>query len=180
MFFPFIKEFKETLLIGLNSIDHYSRIKNPFASNGKVSKLQVKALKQLLSEQKFKDKIKIVLVHHHFYKKNMHAKSSKNTIWNKIENFTMKLRGKKNLIKLFEDNNVKMILHGHSHDMIDYYRKGIRCVNAGGSIENESASQLGLFIIDAFPFDLSVSLSTILLDQNEVFHTRELVNAVAI
>jgi len=180
MYFPFLKVFKDTLLIGFNSIDHYSRFKNPFASNGKVSKLQIKALKHLISAQEFKEKIKIALVHHHFYKKDMVAKSSKSTLWNKIENFTMKLRGKKNLINFFEDNNVKLVLHGHSHEMIDYFRKGIRCINAGGSIENESSNEIGLYIIDAFPFDLSVTLSPVLLNPNEDVNKPDIVNSVAI
>jgi 3',5'-cyclic AMP phosphodiesterase CpdA len=180
MFFPFLKEFKDTLFIGLNSIDHYSRFKNPFASNGKVSLPQIRALKHLLSAGDFKEKIKIVLIHHHFYKKDMIARSSQSSIWNKIEYFTMKLRGKKDLIKIFEKYNVKLILHGHSHDMVDYYRKGIRCINAGGSIENDSSDELSLYIIDAFPFDLSVTLSPVLLNQIDDVHKPELVNSVAI
>jgi 3',5'-cyclic AMP phosphodiesterase CpdA len=180
MFFPFLKEFKDTLFIGLNSIDHYSRFKNPFASNGKVSLPQIRALKHLLSAGDFKEKIKIVLIHHHFYKKDMIARSSQSSIWNKIEYFTMKLRGKKDLIKIFEKYNVKLILHGHSHDMVDYYRKGIRCINAGGSIENDSSDELSLYIIDAFPFDLSVTLSPVLLNQIDNVHKPELVNSVAI
>lgn len=180
IFFPFIKEFKDIVLIGLNSIDHYSRFKNPFASNGKVSKTQIKSLKNLLSSKEFKDKIKIVLVHHHFYKKDMVAKSSSSIIWNKVESFTMKLMGKKKLINLFVENNVKMILHGHSHDMVDYYRKGIRCVNSGGSVENESSTEKGLYIIDAFPFDLSVTLSPILSITNYDFHQTDLFSSIAI
>jgi len=180
MSFPFSKEFKEILLIGLNSIDHYSWFKNPFASNGKVSKQQIKALKQLLKTQEFKGKIKIVLIHHHFYKKDMIARSSQSSIWNKIENFTMKLRGKKELLKIFEEYNVKLILHGHSHDMVDYYRKGIRCINAGGSIENESSDELNLYIIDAFPFDLSITLSPVLLNQIDIVNKPEFENSAAI
>ena len=179
MFFPFLKEFKDTLLIGLNSIDHYSRLKNSFASNGKVSNQQIKALKRLLTAPEFKDKVKIVLIHHHFYKKNMPAKSSENTLWNKIENFTMKLRGKKKLIRLFIKNNVKLVLHGHSHDMVDYYRKGIRFINAGGSIDNESSTELSLYIIDAFPFDISVTLSPLILNPVLDFQKSDLVNSIA-
>ena len=180
MSFPFLKEFKDILLIGINSIDHYSWFKNPFASNGKVSKQQIKALKHLLKTQEFKEKIKIVLIHHHFYKKDMIARSSQSSLWNKIENFTMKLRGKKELLKIFEEYNVKLILHGHSHDMVDYYRKGIRCINAGGSIENESSDELNLYIIDAFPFDLSLTLSPVLLNHIDNVHRPELVDSVAI
>lgn len=154
--FPFAKELKDILLVGINSIDEYSRFKNPFASNGHVSKTQKKSLKEILSSNKFKEKVKIVLMHHHFYHKNIAAHSSESKLWNRIENFTMKLRGKKKLLKLFVENNVKIVLHGHSHEMKEYYRKGVRFINAGASVDNETNNEASLFLIDAFPFDISV------------------------
>ena len=45
--FPFAKVLGDVVLFGLNSIDKYSRYKNPFASNGKISKMQKQKLKQL-------------------------------------------------------------------------------------------------------------------------------------
>ncbi|MEG8947686.1 metallophosphoesterase family protein [Rosettibacter firmus] len=146
--FPYAKIFGNIALIGINSIDKYSKIKNPFASNGKVNKEQRKELKKLLNLPHLKEKLKIVLIHHHFYKNNINASSSFNAFWNKIENYTMKLRGKKKLIKLFKKNNIKLVLHGHSHELKEYYRKGIRFINAGGSIESDYYSQPGLYIIE--------------------------------
>ncbi|MEW6655216.1 MAG: metallophosphoesterase, partial [Bacteroidota bacterium] len=74
VFFPFAKELKNVLLVGLNSIDEYSRFKNPFASNGKISKTNRKIAANFLSMPKFKEKVKIVLVHHHFYLKSEESK----------------------------------------------------------------------------------------------------------
>lgn len=156
--FPFAKEFKNVLLVGLNSIDIYSRFKNPFASNGHVNKEQRTFLEEILTTSKFKDKLKVIMIHHHFYKNDHATISSEKTFWTRLENYTMKLRGKKKLFKLFLDNNVKMILHGHSHEMNEYTRKGIRIVNAGGSMEEENGR---MFIIDAFPFDIDVSMITV-------------------
>lgn len=156
--FPFAKEFRDVVLFGLNSIDQYSRFKNPFASNGKIDKPQRKFLNSLLSSTAYKEKIKIVLVHHHFYKNDQASKSSENNLWSKIENYTMKLRGKKKLLNIFQENDVKMVLHGHSHEMSEYFRKGIHFINSGGAMEGDDAQ---MFIIDAFPFDMDVSLVNI-------------------
>jgi predicted phosphodiesterase len=48
----------------------------------------------------------------------------------------MKLRGKKRLFKLFNEVGVDIVLHGHVHESKEYYRKGIRFLNAGASIKN--------------------------------------------
>jgi predicted phosphodiesterase len=88
------------------------------------------------------------MIHHHFYKNNVPAKSSKNLLWNRIENFTMKLRNKKKLLNLFSENGVRLVLHGHSHEIKEYTRKGIKFLNAGGSVENETPGEAGLFIIE--------------------------------
>ena len=46
----------------------------------------------------------------------------------------MKLRKKKKLFQLFKMNKVDLVMHGHLHESIEYIRKGIRFLNAGGSI----------------------------------------------
>ena len=161
VFFPFVKVLDKILLIGLNTIDHYSKLKNPFASNGHVSKNQRKLVNQLLLRPEFKDKTKVVLAHHHFYKKNVSSSSSEKTLWDKFEHFTMKLRGKKKLLKLFIENDVKLVLHGHSHEMMDYTRKGITFLNAGASVDSAVEFNSKTFLIDIFPNMLQANLSSI-------------------
>lgn len=165
-------------MIGLNSVDQYSRFRNPFASNGHVSKTQRKFLESLLVMPKFKDKVKIVMTHHHFYPKNVASHSSENTIWNRIENHTMKLRGKKKLYKIFVKNNVKVVLHGHSHEMKEYFRKGIRFINAGGSVDNNSKDETSLFLIDVFPFETSVEISSPMMKSNRIVLQEELITSL--
>jgi len=160
-FFPYAKVFRNILLVGLNSVDEYSRIKNPFASNGHISKIQRHGIKAILAKNEFKDKIKIILTHHHFYPKNVASHSSERTMWNRIENYTMKLRGKKKLLKMFQEHNVKLVMHGHSHEMKEYFREGIRFVNSGGSVDNNREGEAGMFLIDVFPFDVSTTFHTI-------------------
>jgi len=171
MFFPFAKELKNILLVGVNSIDEYSRFKNPFASNGKVHKTQRQVLESYLAMPKFKDKVKIVATHHHFYQKEESSKSSESTLWNKIENFTMKLRGKKKLLEIFFVNDVKMVLHGHSHEMREYFRDKIRFVNAGATLEEKQPSY---YMIDAFPFEISVNLIKINFDEEIITSEAEI------
>lgn len=143
--FPYAKCLKDYVFVGLNTIAKYSRLKNPFASNGHVSKQHKDALQNIF--EKFNEKKKIILSHHHFYKNRIPAKSSESALWNRIEDFTMKLRGKKKLLNLFGEYGVKLILHGHSHEMREYDRKGIKVINAGGTFEEES-NLIKLFIIN--------------------------------
>ena len=72
----------------------------------------------------------------------------------------MKLRGKKKLLKLFLESNVKLVLHGHSHEMKEYFREGIRFVNSGGSVDNSLKDESSLFLIDAFPFEITAEISS--------------------
>jgi len=134
--FPFAKFLDESVIIGINTIDKYSRIKNPFASNGKVTQTDFDNLQKIFGLESVKDRKKIILAHHHFYKNNLEAKSSSNELWNKIEGYTLKLRGKKKLLKQFKRNNVSLILHGHSHENKIYQRMGLNIYNSAGSIDN--------------------------------------------
>ncbi len=145
--FPYSKIIGDTQLIGLNTIDHYSRITNPFASNGKVYKDQIEGIMHIFSKSVNDVKHKIVMSHHHFYKNTEEATSS-SSVWNKIENYTLKLRGKKKLLKFFKENGVNLILHGHSHEVRQYERKGLKLVNAGGSIDNSFSGNAFLIFVD--------------------------------
>ncbi len=145
--YPYAKDLGKVVLIGLNSIAKYSRLRNAFASNGKVSRAQFESLKKIFEEESFRDKRKIVMIHHHFtkyYKKYEH----KNSIWANVEKFTLKLRGKKKIINLLADNKVDLVLHGHLHESLEYFKDGLRFMNAGGSIDNNGESYLKMNTIE--------------------------------
>ena len=135
-FFPFLKKLNDTLIIGVNSVAPYSRITNPFGSNGVVDATQFGELYEILRKNSNDVSHKILITHHHFNKLKSAAKSTFGTIWAGIEKQTMKLRGKKRLLRLFNEFGVDIILHGHVHESKEYYRKGIRFLNAGASIKN--------------------------------------------
>jgi 3',5'-cyclic AMP phosphodiesterase CpdA len=152
--FPYLKILNDIALIGVNSVDYYSKLKNPFASNGKVRKSEREEIDMLLSAAEMESKEKIVLIHHHFYKNSEESKSSGKSIWSRIESHTMKLRGKKKLLSLFKRRGVRIIMHGHSHDMRIYERKGIVILNAGASVDSPGSS---LFLVDIDPNNLNIS-----------------------
>ena len=150
-FFPYAKVIADTVFVGLNSIDRYSKLKNPFASNGKVDKVQREGLKKIFENEEYKLLQKIVLIHHHFYKRGVEATASQNTFWNKIESFTLNLRGKKKLMNQFNELAINMILHGHSHEVKEYYRKELRFLNAGAVIDNADPELAKLILIRTSP-----------------------------
>lgn len=130
-FFPYAKDLGEAVLVGVNSISEYSKLKNLFASKGKISESQYEGLQQIFSSGKYPDKPVILLIHHHLYKTPFYAFSNESRIWTRIENEAMKLKGRKKFLNYLGSSNVKLVLHGHVHESVEYSKKGIRCLNAG-------------------------------------------------
>ena len=52
----------------------------------------------------------------------------------------MKLRNKRRLFNLFKEFNVDIVLHGHVHESREYFRKGVRFLNAGATVKNDRSS----------------------------------------
>ncbi|GJQ61240.1 MAG: metallophosphoesterase [Melioribacteraceae bacterium] len=159
--FPYAKQVGDTVLIGLNSIDVYSRLKNPFASNGRVSNEQFDNLMKIFNLEEYKGLKKCVMIHHHFYKNNIEATASKSLLWNKIESFTLKLRGKKKLLRAFSENDVVAVFHGHSHEIKEYYRKKIKFFNAGATIDNGDETKASIFLTEITPDGVTSELKSI-------------------
>jgi 3',5'-cyclic AMP phosphodiesterase CpdA len=146
--FPYVKIIGDTALFGINTIDVYSKLKNPFASNGKVPRGQFNDLIELFERDEVKDKRKLVLTHHQFSKYLWEAPKPGQSLWQKIERQTMKLRGKKKLLSLFIRNNVEVVFHGHVHDSREYWRSGIRFSNAGGTMNGSSFGEFKINFIE--------------------------------
>lgn len=117
-------------------------------------------------------------IHHHFYKNLIEATSSQSHIWNRIEGYTLKLRGKKKLIKLFKENNIDVVLHGHSHEIKEYFRKGIRFLNAGATIDNNSPTQAHVFFINLIKDKISVQIKS--LPESAISESSEKIRSVFI
>ncbi|MDZ7624072.1 MAG: metallophosphoesterase [Ignavibacteriaceae bacterium] len=139
-FFPFTKKINNTLIVGLNSIAQYSKLSNPFGSNGEIDATQFGELFDILKTTEKDVKHKIILIHHHFNKLKSEAKSTFGSIWSGIEKQTMKLKGKRRLFNLFREFKVDIVLHGHIHESKEYFRKDVRFLNAGATIRSNNQS----------------------------------------
>ena len=138
-FFPFTKIINNTLIVGLNSIARYSKLSNPFGSNGEIDATQFGELFEILKNTNKDIMNRIVLIHHHFNKLKGDSKSTFGSIWDSIEKQTMKLRGKRRLFNLFREFKVDLVMHGHIHESKEYVRKKVRFVNAGATLKNNKS-----------------------------------------
>jgi 3',5'-cyclic-AMP phosphodiesterase len=138
--FPYAKIIDDILIVGLNSVAEYSKAKNIFASKGEINPAQLNEVTGIFNMFS-KYKTKLVLIHHHFGESKQIQQNRFGSVWQIIEKQTMKLRTKKQLLELFDKFKVDLVLHGHYHEMSEYYRKGIRFLNAGGSFKNELKEQ---------------------------------------
>jgi 3',5'-cyclic-AMP phosphodiesterase len=145
--FPYVKPLGDLLIIGLNSAAPYSTVKNPVGSNGAIDQLQRDRLDRLLSFSPSRGSGRIVLIHHHFNKMQHRTDGTMQSMWKAFEQRTMKLHGKRTLMKLFESHGVDIVLHGHYHRNVEYVRKGIRFVNGGGSTLSLDSSSLHLNLL---------------------------------
>ncbi len=152
--FPYCKIlFDKIALIGVNSNAHWSKIRNPIGSNGAVYDEQFKKLSKILKSDDIKDKLKIVLIHHHFNKTSEVASNIVHSLWLYVERRTMKLHNKKRLFKLFKEAKVDMVLHGHTHITDSYNRKGSLFVNSSASVIPFTQNKVRKYHIIKIPKD---------------------------
>lgn len=190
-FFPFIKEFDEFVLIGINTIAQYSVIRNPFASNGEIHEKIFRPIEKILSHGSFKNKKRIAVTHHHFSKDPAEKSPDAGTLWNAIERQTMKLRGKKSVLKNLEKLETEMVLHGHVHETNEYSRKNIRFINAGGSVMgcksyemrfSEIIINTGFTTVNirSLPYENSGIINKEICPAQEFFKTTHLTNEICL
>jgi 3',5'-cyclic AMP phosphodiesterase CpdA len=158
--FPYAKVLGDVVLFGINSIAHYSAVKNPVGSNGDVGDGQYRRLRQLLEAPQLSGKRKIVLIHHHFHKYPSPAEGTLHSVWGAIERRTMKLHGKKRLLQLFRECGVALVLHGHVHLNGEYGRNGVQFLNGGGSLL-ESGKGIAFNLINIGPQSIENRIITI-------------------
>jgi 3',5'-cyclic AMP phosphodiesterase CpdA len=145
--FPYAKVLGDLVIVGVNTVAGYSKLKNPFGSNGEVDDESYDRLVELLTSPILAAKRKIVALHHHFSKIGEPGTGTMHSVWAAIEKQTMKLRGKSRLIKLFAQSGVELVLHGHVHESHEYTRGGVRFLNAGGSILHMRNDDLHINVI---------------------------------
>ena len=97
-------------------------------------------------------------MHHHLYKSSKVIRNPGNSLWNRIESYTMKLRGRKKLLNLLSESKVDLILHGHYHEMKEYKKRDIKILNSSMSVEDENENLASAYIIDFEDSNIKVEL----------------------
>lgn len=128
--FPCFKIINNIALISINSVAEWSMERNPKGTNGNVSDRRFLKLKEILLLNEFEHKFKIVLIHHHFNKPVLDSNNIEHSLWLYIERYRMKLYNKDRLFKLFNESEVNLVLHGHTHISNEYKRRGINFINS--------------------------------------------------
>jgi len=169
-YFPFIKKLKDIQFIGLNSIARFSKVKNPFGSNGKIQDNELIETATLLRKIPSENKKRIVLVHHHFNKIKLQKNGFASDFWQKIEKQTMKLKKKKRIIAFFKEHNIDIVLHGHWHSNLEYSRDQIRFFNAGATIKGNFIDELQVNFINTSPDNTIMETHKLVANSSIIIH----------
>lgn len=124
--YPFIKLIgKEIALIGLDSNQIPMIPGNIVCSNGFLRR---ESTKEILSDDRIKNRIKIVLMHHYLHPDDYVA--SKEGAW---FSDTMRLSNRAETIELLKQHRIDLILHGHYHIHEEYWlsNENLRVLNSG-------------------------------------------------
>ncbi len=179
-YFPYLKKINDVLFIGINSIARYSKVKNPFASNGKITEEVLSETGNLLKNFSSPKYTRMVLTHHHFNKIKLKKYNLTSVFWQKLEKQTMKLKKKKRIISFLKEINADVVLHGHWHLNIEYEREGIRFFNGGATIKGNIPEEIQVNFIDIrmdnikFETHKLVANSSIIIHRNVEIRNEEL------
>jgi Icc protein len=133
--FPYLKNLGDNIsVIGLNSIYEWDLHKNATGTNGYVHKNEIKKLERILNENESENKIKIILIHHHFNEPMFRKSHIEQRLWLESEEYKMKLYNKRELSNIFEKYGVKFVLHGHTHISESYKINDVTYVNSSGCV----------------------------------------------
>lgn len=132
--FPYAKEIENLVIFGINSVAKWSLDGNPIGSNGEITDKEILILKKLLNSRKYSGKLKIALIHHHFYYTSLYKEDEIFSNWLYSERVTMQLHNRKNIINLFRECGIKFVFHGHTHINETYKRDGINFINCSGCL----------------------------------------------
>lgn len=159
--YPFAKIIGNVAFIGLNSIYTYSLLQNLLASKGMVNKDQQAGLRQILARKEYQDKVKIVLIHHHFNKVSHRCSVFTHSLLRILETYGHKLIERKKLAQLLRKLDVALVLHGHEHDSHEYSYKGLHFMSAGGCIEKNHADELRINWIEIKADEIKTEIQTV-------------------
>ena len=172
-YFPYLKKFNDVSVIGLNSIAKYSKLNNPFASNGKIYKNEYNFLVNVLNSCYIEPAKKLIILHHHFNKIKVDKNKSASSLWQNIEKQTMRLKKKKRLFQLFRMYKVDLVLHGHIHENNEYIRKGVRFINAGASLLGPIDDELKINFVNVQHSKINIETHRIIHNTSSIIYNRD-------
>jgi len=132
--FPYVKILDNIALIGINSMIDWSIELNPEGSSGGISEDRLDELDKILKCRKLDDKIKIVLIHHHFSKPEDLEHLPGHSLWLKSISYKMDFHEPGKFLKVLKKRKVNLVLHGHTHYTGLYVKKGITFVNSSACL----------------------------------------------
>lgn len=166
--FPYLKILDNIALIGINSIDVWSESKNPEGSNGRIRKDVYKKLKKIFSSEEVKDKVRIVLMHHHLNKPIERDNLPGHSLWLRVINWKMRLYGRRKFIRFLRKNKVSIVLYGHTHVNELFNFDGISLVNSSTCVMPLTDDQIRYYNIISVPdendADKTLKVETITLE----------------
>lgn len=136
--YPFLKRLKHVAFMGINSIAEHSLTGNPVGSNGEITKSERAIVTQLGNNHAWQTaQFRIVVMHHHLFGRKdlvrMGAPAARG-LASMIEHRTLKLHGKRRILRAFEEAGADLVLHGHVHFTGQYERNGLACLNSAGAV----------------------------------------------
>jgi len=161
--FPFAKTLGDTVIFGANSIATYSPFTNLMAANGRLADRELHQLQRLLADRRHAHKRKLVVLHHQFRSRFMAPPPLRSTfemVWDFLNFHCNKLYTKSQLLKLFAEHGVDLVLHGHIHVNAEYEMNGIRILNGGGSLEGEPKHALQVNFVSVARDGISVAIES--------------------
>jgi predicted phosphodiesterase len=144
--------------------------------------MQFNGLENILRRKEYQEMNKIIMIHHHFDKLPSLSNNNKLTLLQNIEGNSMKLKGKQKLIDLFIDHEVRLVLHGHTHESGEYWYKGIHFSGAGGSIDGNKSGELKINFIDIEDGKFEIDIRTLCVRRKNlesVYQQKKIVNSLS-
>lgn len=132
--FPYLKIINNFAVIGINSIYEWNLHENSNGTNGYLKNSILKKLVNIFKSEELKDKIKIVMIHHHFNEPMFRKNFIEQRMWLEAEEDRMKFYNKQELMRIFTKYKVNFVLHGHTHISESYNINGVTYVNSSGCV----------------------------------------------
>ncbi len=144
----YAKPVGSAVIVGVNSVGGYSPVANPFGSKGAIEGSRREALQEVLSSYLYRDRVRIVAMHHHLGRCAWSDTTRNRSTLHKLERHAGRLKEKRHIVRLFRSHDVRLVLHGHLHESCFYQRHGQACMNGGGTLDRTDRRHMRFNLIE--------------------------------